>query len=770
MELRTAALLAPAILILAAGGSSPVRAADALSDTHYSYQRDVKPILERHCIVCHACYDAPCQLKMESSEGLDRGASKAVVYKARPKAQDTTRLHIDATNTAAWRQKGFFSVIEGGSSSLLSRMLELGRRQAPKANEPIPATVPMGPKRENVCPKAEEFDSYQHRRMHEGMPFGLAPLRPDALLTLQGWLAQGAPLDDPETPPSDQAMEIVARWEQFLDAPDNRSQLLARYIYEHLFLAHLYFDRTASSGFFEIVRSTTPPGSPIQIVPTRRPNDDPGGPIFYRLRPIRDSIVQKTHITYPFGPERLEHIKQLFAQVAWKVDELPSYSLDDSTNPFKTFAAIPARLRYQFMLDNAYYFVQCFIRGPVCLGNIATDVIQDHFYAMFQRPASDLFCQDADYARQAVEHLDVKGREGFKIDVRPEWLASEQRYGKLRLARYKNQEATSLEDIWNGDGSNPDAMLTIFRNFDSATVIRGLRGQDPKTLWVMDYPIFERIYYLLVVTFDVFGSAYHQVVTRSYFDLLRAESETNFLRFMPKEARKPLRDSWYRGTGASLKTLAVYPSVDDETPNRLAFAATDPKAEFIAQLRARMTPIAGAAGDLTGNSFAENDRVLDATMRQAVDGALQSLEAGTASEHPFISFLPEVTFVRVGIGDKTQDLAYTVLHSRSLKNVAFMFQETRRQEPEMDYLTVLRGPVGCYPNFIFQIPLAKTDDFVKLLAAVTDQDSFNSVIREYGVLRTHPSFWDAFDFIKKYQSRLNPVECGIFDANRYANY
>ncbi len=41
----------------------------------------------------HACYDAPCQLKLGSTAGLDRGATKQVVYDgARLKAVSPTRL------------------------------------------------------------------------------------------------------------------------------------------------------------------------------------------------------------------------------------------------------------------------------------------------------------------------------------------------------------------------------------------------------------------------------------------------------------------------------------------------------------------------------------------------------------------------------------------------------------------------------------------------------------------------------------------------------
>ena len=31
-----------------------------------SYRADVQPILENRCVVCHACYDAQCQLKLSA--------------------------------------------------------------------------------------------------------------------------------------------------------------------------------------------------------------------------------------------------------------------------------------------------------------------------------------------------------------------------------------------------------------------------------------------------------------------------------------------------------------------------------------------------------------------------------------------------------------------------------------------------------------------------------------------------------------------------------
>ena len=56
-----------------------------------------------------------------------------------------------------------------------------------------------------------------------------------------------------------------------------------------------------------------------------------------------------------------------------------------------------------------------------------------------------------------------------------------------------------------------DSILTIYRHFDSASVHKGAFGDIPKTLWVIDFPLLERIYYSLVAGFDIFGNTAHQL-------------------------------------------------------------------------------------------------------------------------------------------------------------------------------------------------------------------------------------------------------------------
>ena len=102
----------------------------------------------------------------------------------------------------------------------------------------------------------------------------------------------------------------------------------------------------------------------------------------------------------------------------------------------------------------------------------------------------------------------------------------------------------NLDLIWDGDGDNQNAALTIYRHFDSATVEKGLLGQPPKTAWVIGYTLLERIHYLLVAGYDVWGNVGHQLVTRLYMDFLRMEGESNFLLLLPEPARSRERKFW----------------------------------------------------------------------------------------------------------------------------------------------------------------------------------------------------------------------------------
>ena len=95
-------------------GESIVRDRTVAADSEAGqyYYNNVKPILDSRCVSCHACYDAPCQLKLSSTDGIERGASKEVIYDAsRLRAAKPTRLFVDAVNAEVWREKKFHPVL-----------------------------------------------------------------------------------------------------------------------------------------------------------------------------------------------------------------------------------------------------------------------------------------------------------------------------------------------------------------------------------------------------------------------------------------------------------------------------------------------------------------------------------------------------------------------------------------------------------------------------------------------------------------------------------
>lgn len=736
-----------------------------------SYTDDIQPILTHKCVACHACYDAPCQLNLGSGEGLSRGASKLPVYDgARTQAQPTTRLHFDAHGEAAWRQRGFHSVLDAqaGQAALLTRMLELGRAQPLEANAKLPADLDISINRSNTCPLPGEFDAYARTTAHGGMPFAVTGLTDAEYATLSRWLEQGAPVEERLLQPNASETRQIADWERFFNAPGARENLVSRWLYEHLFLAHLHFEGGEPGHFFQLVRSRTPSGEAIDPIATRRPNDDPGTRFYYRLWPVQGVIVHKTHITYPLDGDKLARVRQLFLADDWSLDAVPGYGAQRRANPFETFAAIPARARYQFMLDNAEYFVRTFIRGPVCRGQIATDVIRDNFWTLFQAPEHDLYITDAGYRAEATPLLAMPGQFDDIGDLLGLWRNYRDKrneYEDLRRATYADAPLPDWEHIWSG---NDNALLSIFRHHDSATVRKGLLGEIPQTIWWMDYPLFERTYYQLVVNFDVFGNVSHQAQTRLYFDLIRNGAEVNFLRLLPPRSRKAYLDDWYQNSG-KLKMWLDYTSIDRRTPSGLAFAGEgDAKRSFAerllnryAGLNARPDPINRCRG---AHCYRDG---LPAALRDA-EQTLSRLASRPAAGLKVIEQMPEVTLLRVELDDGQREV-YSLLRNRAHSNVAFMLGEELRYQPGLDSLTIYPEVLSSYPNFLFDLKAGEVDEFVALMERAADARAFEAIVQRWGIRRSHPRFWFYFHDLSEHIRETQPLEAGVLDMNRYQN-
>lgn len=735
-----------------------------------SYTRDIQPIFTEKCVACHACYDSACQLNLGSAEGAARGASKVPVYDGeRSQAAPTTRLFYDAFGKQAWQQKGFYSVLDaqGSQAALMARMLELGHNAPLQPNAKLPEEIVLGLNRANMCATPGEFNAYAGAHPKEGMPLAVTGLTDQQYQTLQRWLASGAPIDEQGLAPSAREALQVQQWENLFNQPGARESLVARWLYEHLFLAHIYFENGEAGHFFQWVRSRTPSGQPIDLIATRRPNDDPGTQVYYRLWPVQGVIVHKTHITYPFSAAKMARIKDLFYSGDWQVSALPGYGPGRRANPFETFEAIPAKARYQFMLDNAEYFVRTFIRGPVCRGQIATDVIRDNFWTLFQEPDHDLYITDARYRGQATPLLAMPGQNDDVGSVLGLWLAyrdKRNQYEALRRDSYADLPAPSWSSLWAG---NDNALLTIFRHFDSASVTKGLIGEVPQTMWLFDYPLLERTYYQLAVNFDVFGNVSHQAQTRLYFDLIRNGAEQNFLRLMPADTREDFLDDWYQNSG-KLKLWLDYEAIDDDKPSGLHLDEKDPKRDFANQLLSRYGALNVSPDPINRCIGAYCSRPGIGPALQDAEQALSRLTSRPAAGLKVIDQLPEATMLRIETASG-QRVVYSMLRNRAHSNVAFLLGEAYRYQPGLDTLTIYPGVMSSYPNFMFNIPAHDVPAFVTAMENAKDAKRFEKIVDRWGVRRSHPQFWQYFHDLSQYIRETTPVEEGVLDMNRYEN-
>lgn len=735
--------------------------------TGLSYRRDVQPILERRCVVCHACYDAPCQQKFTAWEGIARGSSKEIVYATRLDEAPPTRLFEDAQKPSQWRKLGFSAVLNERdptasanlAASVLYRALRLKEQHPLPKLAVLPPTFDFSLGRKQRCPTIEEFDAFERDNPWWGMPFGLPGLNAAEMATLNRWLEDGAAVEElPLLPPA--VEQQLAEWERFLNDDSLKQRLVSRYIYEHLFLADLYFDNDPQRHYFRLVRSRTPPGVALDLVAGRRPYDDPGVErVYYRLQREQETIVDKTHMPYALGPQRMARWRELFLEPDYVVDELPSYQLDLASNPFLTFQSLPTSARYRFLLDEAEFSIMGFIKGPVCRGQVALDVIQDRFWVFFLADQGSPQQREEFLAREA-RFLRLPAEEGSDADIIRPW----RKYAKLEaqylrdksaaLTRYAQAERRPDVDwIWNGDGENPNAGLTVFRHFDSATVVKGLLGEPPKTAWVIGYPLLERIHYLLVSGFDVYGNLGHQLLSRLYMDFMRMEGEFNFLAFLPLDQRQAVRDHWYRGASEEVKNHVYGTLASFDVDTGIRYQTSQPLSELYAMLRAHLAPVLDRRHELA--SIADTRLREDLTVLAGVRG-------------PSLSWLPEVVILR--IDDPPRAARYvTLLRNTGHSHVTSLLREGRELLPAENTLTVAAGFVGAYPNAIYRVQRSEIRELAKAIAKLAGEADYRVLADRFAVRRTHLDFWQVSDALQDEHLRQAPISAGLLDYGRLEN-
>ncbi len=731
------------------------------------YEQDVKPILEARCIVCHGCYDAPCQLDLSATEGIERGANKDLVYNAgRLLAVEPTRLFVDAHSPAQWREKQFYPVLNERvqsqeanlKGSLMAKMLQLKQQHPLPKVTPLPSSFDFSLERAQYCPKIEEFDAFARKTPLWGMPYGLPGLTEQEHTTLITWVEEGAGYESlPPLKASDRSR--ISEWETFLNGETRKEQLMSRYLYEHLFLAHLYFDDIPTRLFFRLVRSTTPPGKPIDFIGTRRPYDNPKvDHVYYRLQPVRTTILAKTHMPYLFNKERMTRYHTLFLKPAYEVDALPSYEPLASANPFETFTLIPVKSRYQFLLDEAQFTLMNFIKGPVCRGQIALNVIDERFWIVFVNPDNLSLDHVAKFLEKEQPNLRMPTEKQSNAEALGNWRKYsrlEKNYIAGKIAHIQQNLSTpedlSLDLIWDGDGQNDNAALTVFRHLNNATVVKGLVGDEPKTLVLLDYPLLERIYYLLVAGYDIYGNVGHQLNARLYMDFLRMEGELNFLTLLPEHTRAKEWKYWYRKAGHKIEDFGTvyFNKVNRQTG--IQYHTPHHKSELIGMLQKHLSPALNTSHDI--------EKIGNTHVRQQLErlSHIQGLP---------ISWLPQNAILSI---DGSDDPVVTLIHNNGLSNVSHLFFDDKRRLPEEDTLTVVRGFLGAYPNALYHVAQAKLEDFVSAVEGLSSEKDYQALLSRFGIRRNAPDFWKHSDALQAAYHQEAPIEAGLLDYNRLEN-
>ncbi|MDO6746313.1 fatty acid cis/trans isomerase [Gilvimarinus sp. 1_MG-2023] len=727
------------------------------------YEASVRPILETRCTVCHGCYDAPCQLKMDATAGVLRGAHKDKVYDGtRLLSAHMSRLFEDAHSTSEWREKDFFSVVDGDpgqpkSPGVMEQLLHLKQQHPLPAQYPLPESFDFSIKRDQQCPQPEEFANYRENYPLWGMPYGLPALTENEHQTLVNWLQTGGIAASMTLHSSPALAAEIERWETFFNGDSLKSQLVNRYLYEHLFLASLWFEQAPGQAF-KLVRSHTPPGQPIDRISTRRPFDDPKAPrVYYRLWHDPSTTLAKTRMPYALNNKRMENWQQWFYQAEYNVRKLPGYATKVASNPFLSFAQLPVDSRYRFLLDEAEFSIMNFIKGPVCRGQVALNVIRDHFWVFFIDPDQLDMRDNAQFLQENIDHLALPAEVGSTFMPVTYWLeyANRQKAYLEARAKYLNQQlaqqpSLNLSIIWNGGGTNDNAALTIFRHNDSASVTRGLIGPHPKTGWVIDYSLLERIHYLLVAGFDVYGNVSHQLLSRLYMDFLRIEGEMNLVALLPKGVQDQHIHHWYRGAEDEIEDYLEH-YLDRLPPLNIIDYQTDaPLAELFTTLQSRLAP-----------SFASSPYVQQLGWPDTLQEPFTKLQSIHGKAASLMSESSLIWVPKKGV--------FSLLRTSAHSNLSSLFQESKRRLPDEDKLVITGGVVGAYPNTFWMLDESSWDEFAQQIVSLNTEADYQKLRQRFGVNRADPNFWQISDAIHQAYRQHQPQRAGLLDFNRLEN-
>jgi hypothetical protein len=778
--------------------SSPISDGNAISFT-----KQIKPIFDTKCVSCHACYDAPGQLDLRSAKGIRRGAMKIDTYAFREDSIAPTFVWNSPNTLDDWRKMGFFSVTEGGRDSIMSKLLALGHANPVKPNAQFPADIKIDQlERKNHLPNKYEIDGYAEQFPKQGMPLAVSGLTDEEHEAIMSWLEDGAPIDHEAAEPTAKELAQIQKWEEFLNANDKRSRLVARYFFEHLSLVNFLFEDRDDANSFILVRSTTPSGEDTVPVYQHIANKEVDGEFYYRFQLLElTDCVKNTRLQLLASDKKLGRFKNIFYEEDWSVDQLPGYTDSERFNPLVAFRAIPARARWRFNLANSWYLRGQISMGPSCHGNVATAAVRDVGWDIFESPETSLYVTDPQYRAEVdpllSEMINPSNLLNAFID-RYKYVKQHKEFKTRALARAKEVGYRSnFNDIWRGEHPDDQPLVSFVRHDDNAYVVEGrwVPFEFPKTINVFDLPSAESALYSAVINFDLYGPGIWSIFgAREQFGLTRVDTELNFLRFLPRKVRSSMWKSWYLGELSEERWKMENPDIapddtielskkrwkmedpniapDDTIPTDIKYSTDDPKREFYERLLEYMGSRVNANDPINRPKAGDDaDRITK---------ALISIVAASREQEPtwrkFKTFLPEAVFLRIDRSGQEPGI-YTMTHDRDYATKAFITTSLQDDIPGNAKVAILEGAYTAYPNFMFRINEDEIEKFAASLIDADTQKKFTAIVERWGIRRSSPDFWPVLNSVTAYVERTNPSgapqraggRAGTFDINRYKN-
>ena len=361
---RSFALTLPILLcggIAACSGGAPTESSptDALAAIAASvaahgppvdFARDVKPVLDNRCVVCHACYDAPCQLVLSRLRGRRARREPGAGLRLEPpggEAADAPLRRRAATRRSGARRASSPCSSRPSAVARCSRMLALGHAHPFAEGQRLPDERPARHRPPAQCPNApSEFDDYAHEHPQGGMPYGMAPLAPEELRVLAAFASQARRGARGPRRCRPRAQAQVARWETFLNGDVAEGAHHRPLPLRALVPRAPRTSRTSRAGPSSAwCARARRPASPIDEIATRAPLRRPrraARSCTGSSRSRRRSCTRRTSSTRS-ATRKLRRLRAaLPRERTGSRRSSPATSTKQASNPFVTFDEMPA--------------------------------------------------------------------------------------------------------------------------------------------------------------------------------------------------------------------------------------------------------------------------------------------------------------------------------------------------------------------------------------------------------------------------------------------